>query len=100
MNKINSQFKFEEILDLDAVLPPEVNMSQLVQSQKKAKKGSVRNLYHLHSILIHRGTLGAGHYFAFIKPSLEDQWLEFNDREVTPIIKTTALSIGGGGFDS
>ena len=63
-------------------------------------KQGVKNLYHLHSILIHRGTLEDGHYFAFIRPSLEDQWFEFNDNMVTPIVKTTALSIGSGGFDS
>jgi ubiquitin C-terminal hydrolase len=51
--------------------------------------------------LIHRGTLGAGHYFAFIRPSKHsDQWLEFNDSVVSPIVKSTALSIGGGGFES
>ena len=54
----------------------------------------------MHSILIHRGTLGAGHYFAFIKPTIDDQWYEFNDSLVTPIIKSTALSIGSGGFDT
>jgi len=57
-------------------------------------------LYHLHSILIHRGTLGAGHYFAFIRPSLDDQWFEFNDKDVMPINKSTALCTGGGGSDS
>lgn len=94
MAKINSQFKFGEILDLDAILPQEVNQSQAVFSQQK------RNVYHLHSILIHRGTLGAGHYFAFIKPSLDDKWYEFNDNKVDPMLESTALSIGGGGFDS
>jgi ubiquitin carboxyl-terminal hydrolase 7 len=52
--------------------------------------------------LIHRGTLGAGHYFAFIRPSSspEESWFEFNDAEVTPMLKSSALSIGAGGFDS
>lgn len=102
MTKINSQFAFNETLDLDAVLPAETNMSQSAQpySQRQQRRGAAKNLYHLHSILIHRGTLGAGHYFAFIRPSLEDQWYEFNDRDVTPIIKSTALCTGGGGSDS
>lgn len=30
MNKINSQFKFSEILDIDAILPGENNLSQNV----------------------------------------------------------------------
>lgn len=98
MVKINSMFKFSDVLDLDAILTSDPNQSQPGASSKKLKKP--RNLYHLHSILIHKGTLGAGHYFAFIKPTLEDQWFEFNDSLVSPLVKSTALSIGGGGFDS
>ena len=71
MKKINSLFRFDEILDLDAILPKEVNMSQAAYSQFSQNQDS-RNIYHLHSILIHRGNLAAGHYYAFIKPSLED----------------------------
>lgn len=54
----------------------------------------------MHSILIHRGTLGAGHYYAFIRPTLEDKWFEFNDSKVEPILQSTALSIGSGGSES
>ena len=80
MLKINSIFKFGDTLDIDAILPQETNdMSQQlstpysqVNRNSKKRDVSVRNLYHLHSILIHRGTLGAGHYFAFIKPTMED----------------------------
>lgn len=44
--------------------------------------------------------MGAGHYFAFIKPQIDEQWYEFNDSIVTPLLNSSALSIGGGGFDS
>jgi len=94
MMKKNDQFKFAEILDIDAVLPEETNLSQAT-TLKNGKAG--KNLYHLHSILIHRGTLGAGHYFAFIRPSLAPDWYEFNDSIVTPIAQSTALAIGAGG---
>lgn len=57
-------------------------------------------MYHLHSILVHRGGIGAGHYYAFIRPTLEDKWYEFNDQSVSPVLKSTALSTGCGGFDS
>lgn len=80
MLKINSIFKFGDTLDIDAILPQETNdMSQQlstpysqVNRNSKKRDAGVKNLYHLHSILIHRGTLGAGHYFAFIKPTMED----------------------------
>lgn len=57
-------------------------------------------MYHLHSILVHRGGVGAGHYFAFIRPSIEEKWFEFNDQIVEPILRSTALSIGSGGPSS
>ncbi|KAK8657507.1 hypothetical protein V6N13_035738 [Hibiscus sabdariffa] len=34
---------------------------------------TVRNLYTLHSVLVHSGVHG-GHYYAFIRPTLSDQW--------------------------
>jgi len=73
---------------MDAVLPQEQNFSQ---------QASQKNVYHLHSILIHRGGLGAGHYYSFIRPTLEDKWYEFNDSSVTEIMKSTAFANGCGG---
>ena len=92
MMKKNDPFRFCEVLNLDDTLPEETNYSQVASKHRPAK-----NLYHLHSILIHRGTLGAGHYFAFIRPSLAPDWYEFNDSLVTPIAQSTALAIGAGG---
>ena len=40
------------------------------------------NKYHLHSILIHKGQVNFGHYYAFIRPNLDDKWYEFNDQRV------------------
>ena len=31
---------------------------------------------------------------------MDEQWFEFNDMSVTPIVKETALSMGGGGPES
>lgn len=54
-------------------------------------------MYHLHSILVHRGSINSGHYFAFIKPSLEERWYEFNDDRVTQVTKEYAFGQGIGG---
>lgn len=54
----------------------------------------------MHSILVHRGSLAAGHYFAFIRPSLDNLWYEFNDSHVTPVVQSTAFSIGYGGLQT
>eukprot|EP00347_Sterkiella_histriomuscorum_P012213 403369461 len=99
MAKINTRLRFEETLDLDSVLPQEVQMSQNPYSQY-SQTSKTNNLYHLHSILIHRGGIGAGHYFAFIRPSLDDKWFEFNDSKVEVRLKSNSLSTGNGGFES
>jgi ubiquitin carboxyl-terminal hydrolase 7 len=54
-------------------------------------------LYHLHSILIHKGGAGVGHYYAFIKPTIQDSWYKFNDNKVSPVLTCKALSVGYGG---
>jgi hypothetical protein len=42
----------------------------------------VRNLYKLHSVLVHSGGVHGGHYYAFIRPDGK-QWVKFDDDTVT-----------------
>jgi ubiquitin carboxyl-terminal hydrolase 7 len=49
---------------------------------------------------MHRGGTGAGHYFAYLRPTLEDKWYEFNDSVVTPVLKSTAMSCAYGGDET
>jgi ubiquitin carboxyl-terminal hydrolase 7 len=44
--------------------------------------------------------MGAGHYYAFIRPNLDDKWFEFNDSNVVEVLKSTALTRGYGGFET
>lgn len=57
--KIHDYFSFPEILELDSFLakdsPPEST--------------AVPNVYALHSVLVHSGDVGGGHYYAYIRPS-------------------------------
>lgn len=46
---------------------------------------------------MHRGSINSGHYFAFIKPTLENRWYEFNDDRVTEVTKEFAFGQGIGG---
>lgn len=55
------------------------------------------NRYHLHSILIHKGTVDFGHYYSFIRPHLDDRWYEFNDTMVFEVTKNQAFRQGIGG---
>ncbi|CAL5354125.1 unnamed protein product [Camellia sinensis] len=74
MVKINDHYEFPSQLDLDRengkYLSPEANRS-------------IRNLYTLHSVLVHSGGVHGGHYYAFIRPTLSDQWYKFDDERVT-----------------
>ncbi|XP_021892267.1 ubiquitin carboxyl-terminal hydrolase 12-like, partial [Carica papaya] len=71
---INDRYEFPLQLDLDRddgkYLSPEADRS-------------VRNLYTLHSVLVHSGGVHGGHYYAYIRPTLSDQWYKFDDERVT-----------------
>lgn len=47
--------------------------------------------------MVHRGTLDYGHYYAFIRPRLDDRWFEFNDVCVKEVSKEYAIRQGCGG---
>ncbi|KAL0322462.1 UNVERIFIED_CONTAM: Ubiquitin carboxyl-terminal hydrolase 12, partial [Sesamum angustifolium] len=88
MVKINKRYEFPLELDLDRdngkYLSPEANRR-------------VRNLYTLHSVLVHSGGVHSGHYYAFIRPTLSNQWYKFDDERVTKEDITKALDELYGG---
>ncbi|KAJ0974146.1 hypothetical protein J5N97_016111 [Dioscorea zingiberensis] len=88
MVKINDRYEFPLQLDLDRddgkYLSPDADRS-------------VRNLYMLHSVLVHSGGVHGGHYYAFIRPTLTDQWYKFDDERVTKEDVKRALEEQYGG---
>ncbi|XVE68556.1 hypothetical protein DITRI_Ditri09bG0077400 [Diplodiscus trichospermus] len=86
--KINDRYEFPLQLDLDRengkYLSPEADKS-------------VRNLYTLHSVLVHSGGVHCGHYYAYIRPTLSDQWFKFDDVRVTKEDVKRALEEQYGG---
>ncbi|KAL1821181.1 ubiquitin C-terminal hydrolase 12 [Daucus carota subsp. sativus] len=88
MVKINDRYEFPLELDLDRddgkYLSPDADRS-------------VRNLYTLHSVLVHSGGVHGGHYYAFIRPTLSDQWFKFDDERVTKEDMKRALEEQYGG---
>ncbi|KAI3952853.1 hypothetical protein MKW92_019982 [Papaver armeniacum] len=70
MVKINDRYEFPLQLDLDRedhkYLSPDADKS-------------VRNLYTLQAVLVHSGGGHGGHYYAFIRPTISEQWFKFND---------------------
>jgi ubiquitin carboxyl-terminal hydrolase 7 len=74
MVKINDRYEFPLELDLDRengkYLSPDADRR-------------VRNLYTLHSVLVHSGGVHGGHYYAYIRPTLSEKWFKFDDERVT-----------------
>ena len=70
MMKINSACEFGDMLDFDKIMQSTesylLSQSDGVSSNAGGKQ-SIRNLYHLHAILCHSGSLNRGHYYSFIK---------------------------------
>ncbi|XP_027367555.1 ubiquitin carboxyl-terminal hydrolase 13-like isoform X2 [Abrus precatorius] len=88
MVKINDRYEFPLQLDLDRdngkYLSPEADRS-------------IRNLYTLHSVLVHSGGVHGGHYYAYITPTLSNQWFKFDDERVTKEDTKRALEEQFGG---
>ncbi|XP_060968980.1 ubiquitin C-terminal hydrolase 12-like isoform X3 [Cannabis sativa] len=88
MVKINDRYEFPLQLDLDRedgkYLSPDADRS-------------IRNLYTLHGVLVHSGGVHGGHYYAYIRPTLSDQWFKFDDERVTKEDVKRALEEQYGG---
>ena len=72
--QINDRYEFPEELDLDA------GDGRFLAADADR---SVRNLFRLHSVLVHSGGVHGGHYYAFIRPDGK-QWLKFDDDKARP----------------
>lgn len=59
--KIHDYFQFPTVLDIDEFLAPDC----------PPESCAVRNRYILHSVLVHSGDVGGGHYYAYIRPSTD-----------------------------
>jgi hypothetical protein len=103
--KIHDYYEFPSVLDINPYLaddcPPESR--------------AVRNRYLLHSVLVHAGDVGGGHYYAYIRPSTQtnysqvysvrdidalaenqlesgsNEWFKFNDETVLPVDSREAV---------
>ncbi|EFA82639.1 meprin and TRAF domain-containing protein [Heterostelium album PN500] len=68
--KVNDRYTFPEVLDLTPYLDEEADKS-------------LPSIYHLQGVLVHSGDLHNGHYYAFMKPSMDGEWLKFDDEDVS-----------------
>ena len=63
-SKIHTKFAFPERLHMDKFLT-----KKGLPDQPTDDEPTQPSIYRLHSILIHRGDVGSGHYYSFVKPS-------------------------------
>lgn len=80
MVKLNSRFEFPRRLDLSQFAPGAGH-------------------YLLHSVVVHSGDVNSGHYYAYIRPNLDERWVKFDDDNVTPCSDFAAVEDNFGGSD-
>ncbi|KAF7712240.1 Ubiquitin carboxyl-terminal hydrolase [Penicillium ucsense] len=54
-------------------------------------------IYELHGVLVHSGSLDAGHYYAFLKPTRDGHWYRFDDDRVNRATEKEVLEENYGG---
>lgn len=84
MMKVNDRYEFPDVFDATPYLDDDADKSEPY-------------IYHLHGVLVHSGDLNAGHYYAFLKPEKNGQFLRFDDDRVTRATKREAIDDNFGG---
>lgn len=84
MNKINDRFEF----------PKEIDLSKFLAKNADHTKS---NIFELYGVLVHFGNVIAGHYYAYLKTSTDQQWYEFDDENVTKTTAEKAIDDNFGG---
>jgi ubiquitin carboxyl-terminal hydrolase 7 len=82
--KINARFEFPATIDLSRFLASDADRSRSA-------------VYDLYGVLVHSGSVVGGHYYAYLRPTRDGQWLQFNDSTVSPSTAKQALDDNFGG---
>ena len=79
--KLNDEIAFPGTLDASNYI---VDMSTIPDA-KVTSAVTYPPQYELYAILVHSGSAGFGHYYAFIRNFTDGKWYKFNDEHVTPV---------------
>jgi len=79
--KLNHKVEFPKMLELPSNEEPSI-------------------IYTLHGVLCHHGSANGGHYTAFLRPTIDEKWFEFNDTHVKVVTTRTAIenNYDGSGY--
>lgn len=83
--KIHSRYEF----------PRELDLSKYVDANSPFRGDPA--VYVLQGVMVHSGTAGGGHYYAYFRPSARKRWYKFNDTKVTRATSEEAVE---GNFGS
>eukprot|EP00010_Vexillifera_abyssalis_P002515 CAMPEP_0201551132 /NCGR_PEP_ID=MMETSP0173_2-20130828/7361_1 /ASSEMBLY_ACC=CAM_ASM_000268 /TAXON_ID=218659 /ORGANISM="Vexillifera sp., Strain DIVA3 564/2" /LENGTH=1177 /DNA_ID=CAMNT_0047961315 /DNA_START=842 /DNA_END=4378 /DNA_ORIENTATION=- len=83
--KVNDLYRFDPILDLSKYMDRTVTKES--------------GVYHLHAVLVHSGSTGGGHYYAFVRPTTDPSWYKFNDSCVSAATEAQAINDNWGGVE-
>eukprot|EP01088_Endostelium_zonatum_P000929 TRINITY_DN11203_c0_g1_i1.p1 TRINITY_DN11203_c0_g1~~TRINITY_DN11203_c0_g1_i1.p1 ORF type:complete len:1256 (-),score=407.98 TRINITY_DN11203_c0_g1_i1:170-3937(-) len=70
--KINDRYEY----------PHSINMTPYF---KPGTTHATKPLYRLYAVLVHVGDLHGGHYYAYLRPTIEPKWYKFDDEKVTRV---------------
>ncbi|XP_015127215.1 ubiquitin carboxyl-terminal hydrolase 47 [Diachasma alloeum] len=76
---------------------PSTSSTEHSQEDTRHRSASGPYVYELFSIMIHSGSASGGHYYAYIKDFRTNEWLCFNDQNVSPITDDDIQKTYGGG---
>ncbi|KAL7578389.1 hypothetical protein ACA910_012789 [Epithemia clementina (nom. ined.)] len=115
MEKLNNPVRFTRELDLSSLIVKDDNGDVggeddfNNENDDDADKKDGRLIYELQSVVVHVGEFGVGHYYAYVRPKIdEDVWYRFNDDIVTPVSFEEVVAdatggrvkLGGGGGEN
>jgi ubiquitin carboxyl-terminal hydrolase 7 len=83
--KINDRYEFPEVFDASPYLSEDADRSEPWT-------------YQLHGVLVHSGDFNAGHYYAFLKPTIDGDFYKFDDDRVTRATMKEVLEDNYGGY--
>eukprot|EP00003_Mantamonas_plastica_P012326 TRINITY_DN2224_c0_g1_i30.p1 TRINITY_DN2224_c0_g1~~TRINITY_DN2224_c0_g1_i30.p1 ORF type:complete len:1001 (-),score=396.75 TRINITY_DN2224_c0_g1_i30:177-3179(-) len=86
MIKVNDKYAFPPMIELDKYLHEDADKS-------------VPQTYELHGVLVHSGDVHGGHYYAFLRPTADNQWFKFDDERVTVATSKQAIQDNYGGSE-
>lgn len=76
----------ERIAEVEKELKDVAEQIEVLRKKTKTQFDDLTEFeYKIHSVFIHRGEAGGGHYWVYIHDSEQDVWREYNDENVTTV---------------